>query len=755
MKTRTRTRKLLSLLLTLAMVLSMIPAAVATGETATYEEVAISSAADITAGTYLISGTSSQATNDGRSSAFMSTTGSTSTRLMSADLVATDGTVQTDDADCVWNLIAADGGFYVQNVGNDKYLYYGTKTGNNIYQTADQTEAGIWTVVSNGEGWTLQETASGRQLSCNRFGSTGSYYLGFAAYANTSSTDRILTFYKLSDSATVDPGPTPTPTPSTEPTPTPDPEPTPTPTPEPEINTIAEALAGADGAKFTVKGVVTLVDGQNIYLQDETGGICVRMSSKPTDIALGDTIIGTGSKTVYNGLPQLGSGTYEKSDGLTLTAKKAAIGTLTTADICTYVKLSDVEVTEVYDNNGSYSNPNITVKDSEGKTIQLYKAVINKNEDSSWEYAVGDKINITAAVSYYKETIQLRNTLPSEITKADSIADPITDDMIGDGVLTVKEANAAAATGVTVIGQVVYHYGKAYNGTASIDSIILEDVIDGEIYGFQVYDYTNYANYKVGDIVKVTGDIAPYGGVQQMKSPTMEVVKTGVEPIPAQEITVSQMGADYLSEYVYIKDVKLGTYSASGSTTVTDATGTVNLFKGVPLPTGVTEADVTGLYACCSAYNSTYQLRNGSSADYESNVTPPGPSGGLPEAGAQVMIYNKTTGEYAHEGVLALQDANESSPSITDAAATVSGGKVTAENGGVVFTVEKNGDYYRFRNETYGYLSSNGTGNNAFYSPEASEDADWTLAAQGSGYTMESRTAKYNGKYSQYMEYYA
>ena len=35
MKTRTRTRKLLSLLLTLAMVLSMIPAAVATGETAT------------------------------------------------------------------------------------------------------------------------------------------------------------------------------------------------------------------------------------------------------------------------------------------------------------------------------------------------------------------------------------------------------------------------------------------------------------------------------------------------------------------------------------------------------------------------------------------------------------------------------------------------------------------------------------------------------------------------------------------------
>ena len=72
-------------------------------------------------------------------------------------------------------------------------------------------------------------------------------------------------------------------------------------------------------------------------------------------------------------------------------------------------------------------------------------------------------------------------------------------------------------------------------------------------------------------MVKVTGTVSPYGGVPQMQSPAMEVVKAGVEAIPAQEITGSQMGADYLSEYVYIKDVTLGTYNASGSTPVTDA----------------------------------------------------------------------------------------------------------------------------------------------------------------------------------------
>lgn len=144
----------------------------------------------------------------------------------------------------------------------------------------------------------------------------------------------------------------------------------------------------------------------------------------------------------------------------------------------------------------------------------------------------------------------------------------------------------------------VYHYGNAYNGAASISSIILEDVIGGEIYGFQVYDYANHANYKVGDVVKVTGTVSPYGGVPQMQSPAMEVVKAGVEAIPAQEITVSQMGADYLSEYVYIKDVTLGTYNASGSTPITDATGSTKLFKGVPLPANTTEADVT---ACMPA----------------------------------------------------------------------------------------------------------------------------------------------------------
>ena len=128
------------------------------------------------------------------------------------------------------------------------------------------------------------------------------------------------------------------------------------------------------------------------------------------------------------------------------------------------------------------------------------------------------------------------------------------------------------------------------------------------------------------------------------------------------------------------------------------------------------------------------------------------PSGGLPTVGDQVVIYNANAG-----AALAKQDDNPDSPSITKAVATIADGKLTAGNGAVIFTVEANGEYLRFRNETYGYLCAGGTGNNAFYSATASEDADWlvrTCSGGVGGYEMESRTAKYKG-HSQWLEYYS
>ena len=132
------------------------------------------------------------------------------------------------------------------------------------------------------------------------------------------------------------------------------------------------------------------------------------------------------------------------------------------------------------------------------------------------------------------------------------------------------------------------------------------------------------------------------------------------------------------------------------------------------------------------------------------------PSGDLPKPGNKFVIYNQNA-----QAVLA---AENDSKSIEKAAATVADGKATPANGAVVFTVEQNGEYLRFKSDAYGYLCANGTGNNAFYSKDFSEegvsteDADWlvrTCSGGVGGYEMESRTAKFNNRYSQWLEYYS
>ena len=135
------------------------------------------------------------------------------------------------------------------------------------------------------------------------------------------------------------------------------------------------------------------------------------------------------------------------------------------------------------------------------------------------------------------------------------------------------------------------------------------------------------------------------------------------------------------------------------------------------------------------------------------------PAGDLPKPGDKFVIYNQNA-----QAVLAEQNDNTDSPAINKAAATLTeDGKAVPANGAVVFTVEKNGEYLRFYSDAYGYLCSNGTGNNAFYSKDFSEegvttdDADWlvrTCSGGVGGYELESRTAKFSG-HSQWLEYYS
>ncbi len=249
---------------------------------------------------------------------------------------------------------------------------------------------------------------------------------------------------------------------------------------EPETSTIAEALAGDTNAQFTVKGVITMVDGRNIYIQDATGGICMFFDAAPEDLKLGDTIIADGVRATYRGLPELSSSTYTKVDKASAQIKlqpaEKKIADLTTADVCTYVTIKDLTVTEVYDNNGAYTTPNITVADTDGKTIQIYRAIVGKT-DGAWDVAVGDTVDVTAAVGINNSTLQLRNTDAPEIAKSGS--DPV--DPAGDSfglvsrIETGDEVILYNAAGKMGVGNTVASNKITGIGLTEKDGVITTD----------------------------------------------------------------------------------------------------------------------------------------------------------------------------------------------------------------------------------------------------------------------------------------
>ena len=375
MKRISPTKRLLAFALAVAVCFSLVPWTVFGAETGTYTQVTTAEA--FTSGQYVL------ITDTGYAPLVLE-----SGWITAAQPTVTDGVV-TDTAGAVWNL-TVDGTSVKLSDSNG--VAVAPKGGNNNGITSGDY-AWAWTFADG--KFTFSGVGADTVVLAGNVGSSNKFrgYKTTTVAGNPAGFPCSFTAYKLVESSV-------------------EPEPEETTAPETAVADIADALAAAEG-EFTVKGVVTLLDGKNVYIQDATGGICLRVGSTPSDLYLGATILATGSKTVYNGLPQLGSGSYELAEGLELAAKDTTIGSLTEADICTYVRLRGLEVTEVYDNNGSYSAPNITVTDGVD-TIQIYKAVVGKTDDT-WDVKVGDRLDVLAAVGIYNGTFQLRNTMSSEI----------------------------------------------------------------------------------------------------------------------------------------------------------------------------------------------------------------------------------------------------------------------------------------------------------------------------------------------------
>ncbi len=957
-----RSKKLLAFLLCLVMVLSAFPMGVLAAEDVTYSQ--ISSADELTSGKYVM------VVNTGYAPTVLE-----GSWVLAEKVSATDGTITNPAANLVWNL-TVDGNAVSITDSNGKAIAPAGGNNNGIkssdYKWAFSCTNGAF--VFSGQGTDTVSLASNKGSS-NRFRA----YKNATIAGNVAGYPSEFTLYKLDAGGT-------TPNPEPSPEVSPDPSTPPSEAPQLEIVPISTALAGAADTEFKVKGVVTLVDGKNVYLQDDTGAICVRMAAEFSDISLGDTIIGTGKRADYNGLPQLGSAAYEKSSGLTLSAKAATIASLSAADVCSYVKLEKLTVESI---------AGTTINLSDGtNSIQLYKAVTD-----GLAIAEGDIIDICAAVGIFSGKPQLRNTLPDEITivdKAPESTEPPQEEkpVIADGNYVIyapsyNKALSSTKTGNYNVGVDVSISSGVMSGFAATEVWTVKNNSDGTIsiaqndkklgmasqyssmnlgaendaweivsLGNDLYNvknvgrgnyiewYAQYSNWSTYNSSYAATDgqfqLAFYPVTQIPEvPPTPSEPPQDEEPViadgryiiwaPGYNMSISSVYAGFyntgvaveesngvLSGYsaseiwevennsdgtisisyggkklamaanysslslgevndkwvledagdglYYVKNTVRGSYiewyadknNWSGYYKITDNTKDMFALKFTPAPqyakldneiadgdefviyynkgemvvgdeaTGkklkgvdatlkgdyvlveegmavltaavdkegiMTLANADGKYLTSGATGNSLSFEekpndyslwtvkavdggvhivnvnakyngNAQALEYYSGfttfseknndyylfnlykLTDELPSeGGLAE-GSMAVLYNLSA-----EGVLAAENDTKS---IENAAATVNEGVATPANGGVVFKISKNGEYWRFYNETYGYLCSNGTGNNAFYSKEASNDADWTVTpGKSGGYFLESRTAKFNGQYSQYLEFYS
>lgn len=243
------------------------------------------------------------------------------------------------------------------------------------------------------------------------------------------------------------------------------------------------------------------------------------------------------------------------------------------------------------------------------------KVTLYCNDTSANIYYTLDGTDATSGSTLYTEPITITGDIGAKVllkaiatasgknnsdvlTAEYTIKDP-------NSTLTIKEVLALPdnSKNFNVTGQIAY-FATNYSNP------VIQSVIDGKTYSLYVFGAAP-DGAKVGDLVKFTGTFSIYNGLPELKSITASEILSSDTPIGPELVTIADLkanGLDMLGRFIIIKDVTLGAYDGGGSTAITDATGTINLYKATPYPALVEKGDIVDLYAMVACYKSNVQL---------------------------------------------------------------------------------------------------------------------------------------------------
>ena len=238
---------------------------------------------------------------------------------------------------------------------------------------------------------------------------------------------------------------------------------------KPAAAAISAANAAADNSFHTVVGEITMIDGQSIYIQDSTGGICVRVPSN-SGMAIGGTLTASGKRSTYNGLIQLdatnstkGAVSYAAGTASVIPAEVTIAG-IANENLSKLLKVTGTfTVTEVFDNNGSYDTPNITVEDANNNKFVIYKAPLTK-VGGEWPIAVGDTISAVTGVL----TVNVKNNVTTYRMNCKAASDIDTTVFVTGVTLDKTSQNLVVGGTVDLIATVAP--GNATNKDVTWDS---------------------------------------------------------------------------------------------------------------------------------------------------------------------------------------------------------------------------------------------------------------------------------------------
>ena len=368
----------------------------------------------------------------------------------------------------------------------------------------------------------------------------------------------------------------------------------------PTVITIAEARALAVNEFALVQGVVTFIDGKNVYIQDETAGIDLYLNSAVNTLSLGDKVQAYGKRSNYNGLLELANINPNDasqfsviSTGNTLPLAEKTIAEIN-ADAAGNNMLQSTRVKVVNAIIGTINTSNNTPLTQGENTINIYKVPALDNIEA------GDAVDVIGVIGCYNNP-QLRVALASDVTIHETPMQTVATPTFTPAAGTYNEAQnvtiACATNGATI-----------YYTLDGTDPISPTGGPQGSIYSNPI-------------VISETTTVKAVGVKQGMYDSEIATALYTIETGP-ELITIAEARALANNEYGLVQGIV--TFIDGRNVYVQDATAGIDLYlNNNTVPSGLALGDMVQAYGKKTVFNGLIELTaiNGGIADQFSIIS--------------------------------------------------------------------------------------------------------------------------------------